>query len=481
MTKVIVGGMLLALSATALVPTAATAQQTDGIASRVIGSLPNRYVAPDCKMDGGGDFRVSSAKVYLRTGIETAEPANRTNALKNGDRVLREAIVTNKQDKNPSAWYFLGRINLQQGDIVGADSTLRKAEELAPACKADIRQYRYRAYAALVTGAQELQKNGQSDSSALLLKAANRVETSLPMAHILLAEVYSDKKQTDSAMAYFGKAAATDPTDPNQQKYRNQAAFNYGVMLLDANRPAEAITAFRRYLTFEPNDNGGKNGIARAFRAANLPDSAKVYESQLTAASGEGGADVSEADLFDIAVKQYSDKDYKAAAETFNKIVTRNPNNRDALYNLANTYYSLNDGPNLAKTAEQLIAIEPLAENDHKLRVAGYKAAGNADMQYKAVVSMVALPMDVKVTDLAPSGSSMTLTATATGREALDESNKAIPAKPTTLTFEFLDRTGAVAATTDVTVPALKAGQTHSITATGAAAGIAAWRYKVKS
>lgn len=480
MTKAIVGGLIVALGATVLVPQQAAAQQQDGIAARVIGSLSTRNTPPDCKIEGGNDFRVSSAKVYLRTGIEAAEPQNRANALKNGDRVLREAITVNKQDKNPSAWYYLGRINLQQGDLTGADSAFTRAEALAPACKADIRKYRYIAYASLVTGAQELQKAGQADSAALLLKAANRIETSLPMAHILLAEAYSDQKNTDSAMAYFGKAAATNPTDANQQKFRNQAAFNYGVMLLDANRPADAVNSFRRFLSFEPDDNGGKNGIARAFRAAGMVDSAKVYESQLTAA-GADGADVSEADLFDIAVKQYSDKDYKAAAETFGKIIAKNPNNRDALYNLANTYYALNDGANLAKTAEQLIAIEPLAENDHKLRVAGYKAAGNADMQYKAVVSMVALPVDVKVTDLAPAASAVTLTATATGREALDESNKVIPAKPVTLTFEFLDRTGAVAASTDVPVPALKAGQTHTITATGTGAGITAWRYKVKS
>ena len=38
----------------------------------------------------------------------------------------------NQQEKNPAAWYYLGRISLQQGDIVGADTALTKAESCLP-------------------------------------------------------------------------------------------------------------------------------------------------------------------------------------------------------------------------------------------------------------------------------------------------------------------------------------------------------------
>mgnify|MGYP003525011092 CR=1 FL=1 len=71
---------------------------------------------------------------YLKTGIEgTGDPVNRVNALKNGVRVITEAITTAGQGKNPSAWYYLGRIYLQQGDVVGADSAFNRAVAITPA------------------------------------------------------------------------------------------------------------------------------------------------------------------------------------------------------------------------------------------------------------------------------------------------------------------------------------------------------------
>ena len=43
-------------------------------------------------------------------------------ALAQGKKVLLEATEENSQEKNPAAWYYLGRIYLQEGDIVGADT-----------------------------------------------------------------------------------------------------------------------------------------------------------------------------------------------------------------------------------------------------------------------------------------------------------------------------------------------------------------------
>src|SRR5512134_4063804 len=160
MTKVFAGGMLVALFA---VPLAA---QENGIQSRVLASLDTRMIQPECKLEGGGDFRVSSGKTYLKTGIEgTGDPSNRVNALKNGVRVITEAITTAGQTKNPSAWYYLGRIYLQQGDVVGADSAFNRALALAPGCQADVRKYRYRVWAALVNAGQTFRQAKQPDSA----------------------------------------------------------------------------------------------------------------------------------------------------------------------------------------------------------------------------------------------------------------------------------------------------------------------------
>jgi hypothetical protein len=119
-------------------------------------------------------------------------------------------------------------------------------------------------------------------------------------------------------------------------------------------------------------------------------------------------------------------------------------------------------------------------ENSLKLVGEGHKQAKQVDEAVKVAEKVLALPIDVRVTDFTPGGSGATLTGTATGREAQTPAGKPIPPAPVSLTFEFLDAKGAVVGSQDVQVPALPAGQSQEIKATAQGAGIAAWRYKRK-
>ncbi len=482
MTKAFVGA-LLGLAVATSSPTVAQAQ--NGVENRVIGSLDSRMAQPECKLDGAGDFRVSSAKVYLKTGIEgSGDVSNRTNALKNGVRVLNEAIVSNGQGKNPAAWYYMGRLNIQQGDLEGADTAFTRAVALAPACKADVDKYRYRVWAALVNAGQTFRQAKQGDSAMVMLRAANHIHRSLPLAYVVMGELFNDREMPDSALVYFGKAGNTEPTDPAQIKARNQAAFNYGALLMNAGRSAEAVTAFRHYLTLEPDDAQAKSALARAFRGANMPDSAKVLESEIIATAGTAGAadgaEISASDLFDIAVKQFNDKDFQSAAATFEKITTANPNNRDALYNQASAYYQLKNGAKLQQTADKLIALEPLSADALTLRAQGYQMQKDQDGTIKAFTALTALPIDVKVDSLRVNPEGAVFYAVATGREPKDLGGKAIPTTPVTLTVEFLGTGGTVVNSQDITLPAQAPAAVHPFSVTGTGAGIVGWRYTKK-
>src|SRR6186997_3232750 len=98
----------------------AGAQQQTPLNDRVAQAMPSKYTPPACGIKPG-HFKVSSGGAYLKTAVETA-PANRARVLGQGQKVLTEAIEKNGQEKNPAAWYYLGRVYLHQGDIVGADS-----------------------------------------------------------------------------------------------------------------------------------------------------------------------------------------------------------------------------------------------------------------------------------------------------------------------------------------------------------------------
>jgi tetratricopeptide (TPR) repeat protein len=448
--------------------------------------MPSSYRAPDCGLKSG-HFKVSSGASYLKTGIETDVPENQTRALDSGEKVLLEAMQQNGQDNNAAAWYYLGRIYLQRGDLYGADSALGRAEKLAPDCAKEIDGYRQNAWVALIKGGNGFEEQKNLDSALALYNQAGVIFRKSPIPYYQAASMYNEQGQTDSAAVAYGKAVAAgaNATDTTEKKIRDRSAFNQGAILLNAQKYQEAAAAFERYLQWQPNDVEAKRGLAAAYRGMGQADKAQALEQQIVAAGGTaagaaGGGGAGSTDLMNVGVNLYNDKKYAEAAEAFAKVAAAEPNNRDALFNLSNTYLAMKDGPKLLATAQQLSAIEPLSENSLKLVGEGYKQSGKVDDAVKTAEQVLALPVDVRVTDFSSAAGGANWTATATGREAQTAAGKPIPPSPMTITVEFLDAKGAPVGSQDVQIPALAAGKTQELKAAGQGAGIAAWRYKRK-
>ena len=474
-------------SAMLLLPLAATAAESQQrvISDRIAKSMPTSYQAPDCGLKSN-HFKVSSGATYLKTGVETELADNQKRALDDGERVLLEAMQQNKQDRNPAAWYYLGRIYLQRGDLYGADSALARAEKLAPACAKEIDGYRRNGWVALIKGGNGFEEQKNLDSALVLYRQAGVIFRKSPIAYYQAAAIFNEQGATDSAAAYYGHAVAASAgvTDTIEQKIRNRSAFNRGALLLNAKKHAEAAAAFEQYLKWVPNDIEAKRGLAGAYRGQGQAEKAQALEQEIVAAGGSaapgGGAGAGSADLMNVGVNLYNDKKYAEAAEAFAKAASAEPYNRDALFNLSNTYLALKDGAKLLATAQRLSAIEPMNENSLKLVGEGFKQAKQVDEAVKIAEQVLALPMDVRVTEFSPGASNATLTGTATGREAQTPSGKPIPPAPVTLAVEFLDAKGTVVGSQDVAVPPLEAGKAQEIKAAAQGAGIVAWRYKRK-
>ena len=371
MKKVMLSGLLLAAASGSL------AAQQDGITSRVVAALDTKFIDAICPLKGS-DFRVNSAKIYLKTATENADPEIRRAKLADGQRVLLEDLASAGQSKVAAPWYYLGRVDLMKGDLVGADSAFTKAEELAPQCKEDIGKYRYRTWAALVNAGITFSQAHNEDSALVAYRAAHLIQRTNPLGFSNMAKLFNSKSQNDSALVYFQRAADITPADDNQTKLRNEAAYDVGVVHLQEHHYPEAVTAFRRYLGWVPNDAQAMKGLAASFRGTGQTDSAKAVEAAMTggaaAATGDGEG-LTAGDLFDLGVRQFNDKDYKTAAETFGKVLEKTPYNRDALFNQGNSYLgalkngTLGDSSALIKAAKRLVELEPLAEFDLKLLI----------------------------------------------------------------------------------------------------------------
>ena len=463
----------------------ARAQQPAAVNDRVASAMPPQYKAADCNIKPN-HVKVSSAAGYLKSAIETDVPESRTRILGQGEKVVLEAMRQNGQDKNPAAWYYLGRIYLQQGKLAPADSALTHAEQLAPDCAKDIEVYRRAAWYTLLKAGGKFEEEKNTDSAVVLYRQAGSIYRGSPIPYYQTAAILNDKGQADSAAYYFGQAAAVaaNTKDTTEIQIRDRSAFNQGALLLNAKKYDQAAVVFEQYLKWVPKDVEAKKGLASAYRNTGKVPQAQALEKEIVASGGAVGAPGAGApgsnDLMSAGVNAYNDKKYADAAAAFEKVIAAEPYNRDALSNLSNTYLAMKDGAKLAVTAAKLVAIEPLSETALKLQGEGYKQSAKVDDAVKTAEKVLALPVDVKASDFSPTAAGATLTLAATGRSATTASGKAIPPAPVPITVEFLSGTGSVVATQDATVPQLAAGAAQEVKVSGQGSGIAAWRYKRK-
>lgn len=472
---------IIALSSLMLIPGAVMAQGN----AAVIAAQPAQYQAPTCEDFRGGHFKVKSGATYIQSALNSAN--NRQRLLADADRVLREAITTDNQASSPAAWYWLGRVYLYRGDVVGADSSLAKAQELAPGCSEDIRRLKLPTYAALMRPAADLMQAGNQDSALIFLRQAASFYPEGPYAYQNMGIIYFNKKQLDSAALSFEKAVAASEskaaTDTAYASLRTATTFNLAAVYQNAGRHKEAVEALRRYLGWNPSDNDAKRALANSFRALNMVDSAKVIESQLLSTATSAGSSTGTAagvDVFDLGVKAFNDKNYEEAARAFHQSLADNPNYRDALFNLANTYIQMSNADSLIEVGERLVSLDPMNEDNLRLLARGYQLKKNQEKTLNYVVKISELPVNVQVATFTPASGSATLAGSATGRAAKDISEKAIPPAPITLVFEFLDGSGKVVASQEVAIKALTDGEKQDIAASAQGAGIVAWRYNKK-
>src|SRR5712671_4974191 len=96
------------------------------IAPGSLGAQTRSWVPPQPPCDiKPGHFRINSAVVDLQSAA--TKPNTRDLMLQAARDVLTRAITGDQQDKNPAAWYYLGRYYLEVKDASGADSAFRRA------------------------------------------------------------------------------------------------------------------------------------------------------------------------------------------------------------------------------------------------------------------------------------------------------------------------------------------------------------------
>jgi len=175
---------------------------------------------PPCDLKAG-HFRVNSAVVNLKMAAE--KPNTKDRMLRQTLDVLTRAITGDAQDKNPAAWYYLGRYYVEMGDAGGADSAFDRVESLAPQCRQDIAGYRQTLWSDVVAAGLRNWQENRPDSAALLLRQAGALRPDQPKPFFSLGQLYAAQDQLDSAAFYLTKGAELAGRDAEFAESKKEA------------------------------------------------------------------------------------------------------------------------------------------------------------------------------------------------------------------------------------------------------------------
>jgi tetratricopeptide (TPR) repeat protein len=455
----------------------AFAQQPTVIDARVAASMVGQFAPPLCPMRK--DSRLSNIERALKSYAEERDPTRRDRALADADRLLREAIAADPD--NGATWYYLGRFHLARGDMAGLDSAWTRAEAALPDCDVDMTTYRQSAWATLTNAGIEFQNAGQEDSAKVAYLGATRAYGGLPHAFMNLGVLYANAGSNDSAATYFAAAVRSTEGDSTLIEERSALLLNLGTIYQRMGAHRDAVNTFGEYVRGNPDDDNVLRQLSVSYRALDMVDSAEAVEGKLLAALSEMNLDdLDGQDLLAVGVGLFQAEQYTRAADVFRRAVVLNPYDRDALYNLANSYLALEDGPQLLTASEQLRSMEPMNEDILRLQGQALRLIGGRDDEMIQVAeTLVGLPVSVEVTRVSYTATEGRIAGALVGRGALTPGGQPIPPAPFTLLFEFLDIQGNVIGTGTVEVPALTEGQEQPLAlATPVSRGVAGWRYR---
>lgn len=475
-------GLVTALVVTAGAALPAAAQELPGtqlVRDALVTAAGGRYLPAFCSASKGLDNRANFAQSQLKIALEDKDAAKRAKAL---DEAVKNGFESAKNNpKVGGSWYYYGRAAILKGDLVAADSAFTRAVALVPDCETDVDAMRQNGWAAVTNAAIDALNAQRTDEAIGLFRTANLLFRKRPEAMTRLAVAYANTDQVDSAIVWFSKAIEVSAADTSLAGERAQARLNLGAMYQRKGRHADAVPVLEAQLKETPQDVRVIRALAASYRETGKAAEAAKLEAQsreLGKAGGEEG--VGAADLFNDAVNLFNEKKFGEAAELFGKVLELEPNNRDALFNQANSYLGGGDAAGLVKVARKLIEREPYGEVNHRLLIQGLRDLNDQDAMMKAAEVFLPLPVNVEIKNVNGSAKGGLVSGSITGREAKDLSGKVLAPAAMTLVFRFVDNTGSVVATTEVAVPALPAGQAMEFKAESGGKGFVGYTYGKK-
>ena len=327
---------------------------------------------------GGGDGEVEgnpprenshtrSAELALTQATALGDPSRFGNALEAASNAIAE------EPTNPLGYYQAGRAQIGLEDYAAADTLFDAALELYPAYAEDVRIERENAWIVMFNQAIEPLNTGAHEDGVRMLEMAELIFPGRrPEALINLGVSYGNMGRNDDAIEAFARALAVirapQPETVDSATYAGWAeseasvTFNRAQLLGQVERYDEAAAEYETYLESDPGNVSALSSLAAVMSQSGRPDSAQaIYDGLLSQ------SDLGPRESFNIGVGLYSAEVYDRAAEAFRAVAEVAPQNRDALYNWAQSLYEAEAWEALLPVAQDLLELDPYNSNSHQI------------------------------------------------------------------------------------------------------------------
>jgi len=414
--------------------------------------------------------------------------------------------------------------------VAGIDSAFTIVETANPECASQTASYRQqKPWVDLVNQSNDLANAGQMDSAVVLAKRSLQLSKNAPYGYNVIAQAAMKNNQPKEAIAQFklaiGAAKDTSMADTKRQllAYLGNYASDQAEAAQGADKAAyiaEAKSAYEQ-LAKDPGTKYADNARSGQARLAMLAGDTAAIKGSYSDQLANPGA-FSYNSLMMAAVTAAKAQQSKDAIKLFEAARAVNPFHRDVLYNLSRLYLLDSNFTKGIETATTLVKVDPdnpdnfqllavrygsikkgydVKQKDYEAKAKVYGDRANkskvasvvkanidsaakvnplikayADSSKSAIDSALkyqtamALPVRVTFTEF---------TTAADGKTTLGGSvtNNSDAAKTYTIKLEFIDKAGNAVTTQDVPVGPVAPHERANFKATGAGAGIVAFRY----
>jgi tetratricopeptide (TPR) repeat protein len=447
---------VLGLAVPALVaPLAAGAQQVAGAAE----------ASASCQIDQNKPGSLPKATLILARAQSAQQSADKQKAL----REVVKTISEEKKNENPVGRdYTLAQAlvywaaepgmsgTVKRGDLgfvtspdqtidvlAAADSALDRVTAALPGCATQMAQLRQnQAWLNHINaGIQALNAN-KLDSAEFYAQRSMLMHSESPYGHYILGTIAAQKKDYAGAEGHYG------------------ALF----------KSAGADTSYRELVTSARSNMD----VIRAERVNTLVSEGK-FDEVLSQASTLGDLVLTSAGVTAVQKEKSAD-----AAKLFEAALAQNPYQRDALNNLAASYYALQQYDKIVPIVQRLVAVDPSNPDNYMFAAFAYQGLGKAaKAPARQKVYTDSLLLWKGRADKLPAAVTFSQFTRGTDKTTLVGTlkNLSATAKPYTIKFEFLDAQGNVVATQEASVAAVAKGQTANFTVEVPKGGIMGFRY----